>query len=463
MVAVCIIAILTLLNACQPAPVTPSAQPVVNIQTATPTSTPLPGHLDLSAQDLEGQSLTLWSPWLDEGGDQLSYLVEDFNRTNEYGITIDLIPWGGDMALLDGLSGVLNGSGSLPDLFIAPPEEAFNLQQAGLPLVALDEYLGSPGWGLSPEEQADLIGAVWRLGQTGGSQYGVPAETDAQFLFYNLTWGLELGFNAPPRDREDFLLQTCKAEQANLKDGARENNGTGGWLVTNEAVSMLAWLSAFDFQVPAGAPYTFDLPEVKSALDYLKNLELKDCAWLGKASTPYDYFTTRYALMVSGSLEEVNQQRTAFSRAGSTDQWVLIPYPRQAGDPLMLLDGSNYFLVESQPGRQMAAWVFLSWMNDPLQQLRMSQVTGAWPSRASAVSALQAEWSSDLIYSYVFNAMASMQPQPHDAEWSVARRVFEDAGWQLFQPEMKVDGIPALLANLDATIAELIDTQVTDE
>ncbi len=401
-----IVLILILVSACQAASVTPSAQPVVNIQTATPTATPLPGHIDLTGADLEGQNLTLWSPWLEDRGDQLSYLVQDFNRTNDYGITIELVPWGGDMALLDSLSGALAEPETLPDLFIAAPEEAFSLQAAGLPLIALDEYLASLVWGFSNEEKADLIDAVWQLGQTSGSQYGIPAETDAQFLFYNLTWGLELGFNNPPQDHEDFLLQSCKAEQANLKDGTRENNGTGGWLVTNDAASMLAWLAAFDFPVPAGAPYAFDLPEVKSGLDYLKNLEIKGCAWLGKAATPYDYLTTRYALLVSGSLEQVSQQRAAFSRTGSTDQWILLPYPRQSGEPQMILDGSNYFLVSSQPERQMAAWVFLRWMSEPLQQVRMSQVTGTWPGRRSAVSTLQAEWSSDLIYSYVFSAMA---------------------------------------------------------
>jgi hypothetical protein len=52
--------------------------------------------------------------------------------------------------------------------------------------------------------------------------------------------------------------------------------------------------------------------------------------------------------------------------------------------------------------------------------------------------------------------MKNIQPQPHDAEWSIARRIFEDALWQLFQPEMKADGIPALLEDLDVTIADVL-------
>jgi ABC-type glycerol-3-phosphate transport system substrate-binding protein len=445
------------MSACQTAvQPTPSAQPVLNLKTATPTATPLPGHLDLSAEELQGIELTLWSPWLDDWGDQFGYLVEDFNLTNMYGITILPVTWGGDMALMDALAAVVVDPESLPDIFIARPEEAFRLQQSGLPLQVMDDYMASAEWGLSAEEWADLIEPAWQLGQTGGEQYGVPAETNAGFLFYNLTWGLELGFNGPPKTREDFLLQACKASQANLNDGQRENNGTGGWLVTNDSVGMLAWLSTFDFPLPDEAPYTFNLPETKSTLDYLKNLLAKDCAWLGKASTPYDYFTNRYALLVTGSLEEIELQRTAFSRAGSTDQWVLIPYPRQSGEPLVILSGSSFFLVQSDAARQMAAWIFLRWMNDPLQQLRMRQVASIWPSRISAVSAMQAELSTDLIYSYVFNTMQNARPQPHDAEWSIARRIFEDAAWQLFMPETRADQIPALLADLDATIAEML-------
>jgi ABC-type glycerol-3-phosphate transport system substrate-binding protein len=453
-----ILIILIVLTACQAdGQVTPSVMPALDLKTATPKATPLPDHLDLVPEELEGLKLELWSPWLDERGDQLGYLVEDFNQSNAYGINVSLVTWGGNTALLDGLDTAMGDPESLPDLYIAPPEEAFRMQQAGLALQSLDDYLVSPDWGLSEEDQADLIEPVWQLGQSGGSHYGVPAETDAQFLFYNLTWGLELGFNGPPRDREEFLLQSCKAEQANLKDGDRENNGTGGWLVTNNSTSMLAWLSAFDYPIATVAPYTFNLPETKSALDYLKNLVVKNCAWLGKASTPYEYFTTRYALMVSGSLEEVNQQQAAFSRAGSTDQWVLIPYPRQSGDPIMILDGSSYFQVQSDPAHQMAAWVFLRWMNDPVQQMRMQQVSGAWPNRQSVAGAMEAEMSSDLVYSYVFGAMKNIQPQPHDAEWSIARRIFEDALWQLFQPEIKADGIPALLVDLDATIANVLE------
>jgi ABC-type glycerol-3-phosphate transport system substrate-binding protein len=442
-----------LLAACQGGPsATPSLMPELDLQTASPTATILPEGLRLTPGELEGLELELWSPWLEEGGDQLGFLVDDFNQGNNYGIQVKLTTWGGDTALLD----AVESADELPDIFIASPEEAFRLQAAGLPLLAMDDYMVSSQWGFTPEELADRIDAAWQLGQSGGIQYGIPAETDAQFLFYNLTWGLELGFTTPPKNRADFLLQSCKAQKANLEDDSRENNGTGGWLIAYDSASLLAWLSASDSPIPAGAPFTFDLPATRSVLDYLKNLEVRDCSWLGKAASPYEYFTKRYALMVSGSLAEIADQRMAFTRAGSTDQWVVIPYPHQSDNSPTLVSGSSYFTIPSDATHQMAAWIFLRWMNESSQQMRMMQSGGGWPSRQTAADAYAAGLESDLVYSYTASAMRNLSPAPHEAGWSIARRLFEDAAWQLFQPETKADQIPSLLAELDATILDIL-------
>jgi ABC-type glycerol-3-phosphate transport system substrate-binding protein len=430
--------------------------PVLNLQTASATPTILPEELKVSPQEVNGQTVSIWVPWLDERGDQLSFLVEDFNATNEYDIRLELTAWGGEMALADALTEGLSGATELPDLFVARPEQAFSFQRAGLDLVALDGYLASPDWGLAEQERSDRIDAVWQLGEGAELQLGLPAETNAHFLVYNLTWGLELGFNAPPRDHEDFLLQTCKAERVNLEDATRENDGTGGWLISNDSNSMLSWLSGFGYPIPSQPPYRFNTAETKSTFDYLKSLLVKQCAWLGRQTTPYDYFAGRYALLYSGSLAEISAQREAMSRAGNTDQWVLIPYPSKSGTGMTLVDGTDYFITASTPARQMAAWLFLRWMHAPGQQQRWSLATGSWPGSHSVAAAFETEHSSDLVYSYVFQALEGIQPAPHAAEWNVIRYIFEDAAWQLFQPESRVNQIPVLLETLDATIDEIL-------
>ncbi|MGA9399099.1 MAG: extracellular solute-binding protein, partial [Anaerolineaceae bacterium] len=420
--SIIILPILSLLSlaACQPSQVaTPSLMPIVNFQTASPTPTVLPEDLRLTPDELSGQDVSIWLPWLDDRADQLSYLVDDFNSTNAYGIHVKITTWGGEMALSDAMADGLTGVPTLPDIFVALPEDAFSLQRAGIELVALDDYLASQDWGLSEDERADRIAPVWQLGEEDGLQYGVPAETLGHFLFYNLTWGLELGFNAPPKTHEDFLLQTCKAERANLEDGVKANNGTGGWLIASDSTSMLAWLTGFGFRIPTQSPYLFNLPETKSTFDYLKSLLVKECAWLGKQTTPYDYFAGRYTLIYSGTLADIAGQRAAFSRTGNTDQWVLIPYPVKSGISTTLVDGMDYFITKSDPVHQLAAWLFLRWMNEQAQQARLSQANGMWPSRSSVTKTLEIENSSDLIYTYIYRAMETIQPVPHAADWAI--------------------------------------------
>ncbi|MBN2257183.1 MAG: extracellular solute-binding protein [Anaerolineaceae bacterium] len=444
------------LGACQTvSSVTPSILPVVNLQTASPAVTNLPAELRVTPGVLEDQYVMVWVPWLDDRSDQLGYLVEDFNRSNEYGIQVNLTGWGGESALMDGLTAAAD-QGGLPDVFLARPEEAFRLQSAGMNLVEMDDYMASQVWGYDDDEKADLIEPVWRLGQNDGVQYGIPAEVNAHFLVYNLTWGLELGFNAPPRTREQFLLQSCKAQKANLDDNVRENNGTGGWLVASDAASLLAWLASFDFEIQDGSPDVFNTPEAVSGFDYLKNLVARDCAWLGKAETPYDYFARRYALFYSGSLADIAAQRAALTSADSADQWVLIPYPEQSTSDGTLVDGTTYFILSSDYTRQMASWIFLRWLNEPGQQQRILQVYHGWPTRLSMLETFTDGFDSDIVYTYVRDAMKTIQPIPHDKTWSIARRIFEDATWQLFQPETLPDRIPGLLEELDRTIQEIL-------
>ncbi len=73
-------------------------------------------------------------------------------------------------------------------------------------LVALDDYLASPDWGLNEEDRADLIEPIWQLGEAGGLQYGVPAEIMGHFLIYNLTWGLGAGFQCSPQEPRGFSV-----------------------------------------------------------------------------------------------------------------------------------------------------------------------------------------------------------------------------------------------------------------
>jgi hypothetical protein len=51
--------------------------------------------------------------------------------------------------------------------------------------------------------------------------------------------------------------------------------------------------------------------------------------------------------------------------------------------------------------------------------------------------------------------MTSIQPVPASPELDLAKTVLEDGAWALYKTGMKPEGIPALLTQIDDTIAEL--------
>ena len=54
---------------------------------------------------------------------------------------------------------------------------------------------------------------------------------------------------------------------------------------------------------------------------------------------------------------------------------------------------------------------------------------------------------------------AALKPAPQVARWRIARRILEDAAWQIFQPYVAITRIPAILAEMDTTLEELVKRQ----
>ena len=86
---------------------------------------------------------------------------------------------------------------------------------------------------------------IWDQDSLDGYRYGIPAQRTAKVMIYNRTWAKELGFDDLPATPEDFEKQTCAAYNALLNDNNKDNNGLGGWVIDNDAMTMASWAAAF--------------------------------------------------------------------------------------------------------------------------------------------------------------------------------------------------------------------------
>jgi multiple sugar transport system substrate-binding protein len=171
---------------------------------------------------------------------------------------------------------------------------------------------------------------------------------------------------------------------------------------------------------------------------------------------PYRYFATRYALLYSGTLADLSIQQNAMAHNGSSDRWIVIPYPGQKVRPPVLTGGPSYAIMVNSPERQLASWLLIRWLMQPKNQARLITGDGGWPASTLALQELSiyqkghSQWGSTLDW------IPIAQSLPRASSWLKVHGILTDALWQIFQTNIKADQIPSILNQLDQTVAEVL-------
>jgi ABC-type glycerol-3-phosphate transport system substrate-binding protein len=472
-----------LIGACQALPTTPTSVTSATKapseparQAAAPTHTPVPGpsgtptslpQLWVKTEDLKGIVVHFYHPWTEDAAKELAQAVADFNQQNIWGIRAEITAPGSESALFSAVDPLL-GTKDSPNLVAAPTDLVHHWQTRAKTVIDLQDYADDPTWGFTPDEKADFTSMFWQQDVLEKHLYGIPASRNFQVLFYNQTWARELGFNDAPSTPEEFNLQACAAAKAIKKDNTAANDGTGGWIVNSDSLVAASWLTAFGVDPLPGADgkgYTFDTDASRSAFQFLRKMFDDGCAWISRLPTPYDYFATRQALFYSGSLEDIAVQKAAIDRAGSGDEWTVIPYPQQSSlkssaaavKPVVLAEGYSYTIFAASKEEQLAAWLLLRWLCQPEYQSALTRASGTLPVGVKALdqlsdySAKYPQWAQTLLW------IPAARPAPTWGTWYQVSSILEDAFWQSFQSAyIKPEGIPDLLKTLDATIPEVL-------
>jgi multiple sugar transport system substrate-binding protein len=450
------------------ATVTPTPRPSpIDARTPTlspaPTLTPTPTLRPVALEDLRGLTVRILHPWVGETASALAGLAAEFNSTNPWGISVVLEQPGSSAALADAIQ-----EGHQPDGVAALPEQVAAWQAQHRPVVNLSGMISSPEWGLDAGALKDIPAAFWQSGQPGGPRWGMPALRTARILFYNTTWAGELGFTHPPQTPEEFRKQACKAAQANSVDQDTTNDGTGGWLVDDNALTLLSWISAFGGKVTnaTGDAYQFQSTPAVEALTFLKQLESDGCAWVGRDSQPFGYFARRYALFVTANLENYRTQEAALADpqnkpavsgrlSGFEDNWTMLPFPVTQGEPVIVFSGPSWSIFAGQPERELATWLFIRWLVGTDQQARFASADGELPVRVAALSSLPTGELANPQWQLAQPWLLGGLNPPGLASWQSVHGLLEDAATQLFQAETTVVQVPQILAEMDAMAKEL--------
>ena len=404
------------------------------------------------AIDPSGQTVVFWHVWYSEPVKSgMVALVDEFNATNEWDITVEALDQGNYSDTEDLMNAAIQ-SGDLPDLVVAYGNALANWHSVDV-IIDLDPYVDDPDWGLTAEQVADFYPAAFNGAVApDGARVGFPISQSAEVLFYNDTWGQELGFAAPPTTPAEFKEQACAGAAFNAADDDPDNDGTGGFVLYAGASQVSAWGFAYGAThlTPDGSAYDFATPEWQAAAEFLKEIWDEGCAFPTE-SYPNPEFATRKALMVNSSSVGLPYQLAAFEDAESTDEWGFMPFPGDAGQAV-----DSYLqtvgMVGSNPERELATWLFIKWFTSPEAQAKWIEASAYHPTRAGTVPLLEAyaaehpQWASGL------DLVPLGQVEPAIASWSSVRRLVQSAYAEIIQGTP--DQIPGILAELNDAAAE---------
>ena len=415
------------------------------------TTTPLP-TIGVAPSALHGVNIRVWQAFAGPAADLFNSQVGEFNAANQWGIVVTPSGYGDYTSLLDAMNAALD-AGKAPDLVAALPEQTLAWQASGK-LVNLQPYIDDPQYGLGKDAVADIPSVFWAQDNVDGKQLGLPAQRSARFIFYNQTWAHELGFPNPPRTADEFRLQACAANASYQKDADPKNDGYGGWIVDTNWQTTYSWLLAFGGGAVDGTNYALRTDPNLAALQFIKGLFDKHCAWISTELTPFDSFARRSALFVSADLSEIQMEMASMKNLKNSDEWTVLPFPGPQASTLVAY-GPSYNVLQSTPEKQLAAWLFARWLLSPESQAQWVEQTGLFPLRHAVLDLVGSYLLASPQWGAANAALTQAQDVPQLASWRKVRYVLEDGLTVLFQENLTPDKLPALLVEMDSTIQEL--------
>jgi multiple sugar transport system substrate-binding protein len=447
--------------ACSPQVVTPTSAvvtatqpPVVATKITTLQPTPVVNEFDVDPADLDGLQISFIHPWTGGVLDEMFLLVDEFNQTNQWGVHV-IMTAPGSAALVTSKTreGIVNDQA--PNVLAAPPDFILAVDANDDLVVDLNPYIDSTTYGISEEEIADFSALFWDDLSVRGKRIAIPAQESTLLLAYNKTWANELGFPRPPVNADEFRAQMCAANASFLKDADTTNDGLGGWLINTDPIAMFSWFKAFGAKIQSANGYTFSGEAGEEVFNYLLSLRNDSCAWVGRSEQDETYFTNRQALAVGVWMQDLPVLAGALERAGSDDEWTVIPFPGSEKQ-VLTNDGISLAVLHDDPAEDLAAWLFIRWLSEPSQQFRLLKQLGTIPLTSKSEQALLREtvmpqWKDALNFRNV------LVTQPVDSNWMNISMVLEDAGWQLLKAGITADQIPLLLQDMDDLATELVE------
>lgn len=404
----------------------------------------------------EGTTIQFWHVYSDEPGEGLQNLVDEFNETNEYGITVEAFNQGNYSDVEDKINAGIQ-SGDLPDVVMAYTNALADWYSVDS-VVDLNKYIDDPDYGLTDDGMADIYPHLIDAGSApDGAWIAYPMTQSANVLVYNFTWAEELGFANPPQTSAELKEVACAAAAANAEKGG-DFAGTGGLVYYPSATNWLHFLYAFGGNELNADKTAYDFTS-QAAIDasmFILDLKENGCVWQTE-SYPNPEQAQRKALITMSSTAGAPYYAAAFADEGNDDEWGWIAAPGPDGNKAVDAFQQMLGVIPSTEEEELASWLFIKWLTSPEIQARWIKISGYYGTQHSTEELLSDYAAENPVWAsgVELAAIGPSEPQTFPA-WSAVRSAVGDAAAELYNATTE-DEVIAILETLTQTANDLVE------
>lgn len=313
-------------------------------------------------------------------GEAIKEMVADFNKQYEGKIIVNEVFQGSYSDLNQKLRAALQGGG-LPAVAMAGESDILQYMKADQ-IVALDEYIEDPTYGLTEAEVNDILPAVLerqRISAYEGKTMSWPHGNSSLGIYYNKDILAEAGYDAPAKTWKEFEQQALDIYEKTgipaLVIGNGQGYGSHSW-------SFLTSLGTYgvDPIKPDLSGVDLDNAHALELLTIFKNL-LNAKAILVGEDTEQEFTNARAAMELGTTARTTSKQDLIQDQF----EWgITLPPQGDPSTPYTSLGGGNQVLFKTTPEEQLAGWLFLKYFAGPEGQAIYGARTGYFPASLSA-------------------------------------------------------------------------------
>ena len=332
--------------------------------------------------DPSGQTVVYWHQYSDDSSqaETMAALIEDFNSSNEYGITVEAIHQG-SYGPIEDLMNTAILSGELPSLVAGYANAVAGWANEGV-VVDINLLLNSPEWGIAAEEQANLNFNLLNVNQLDfppfyGMRVAWANQNSLNVFYTNLDIVEALGFERrPPATLEEFEEISCAAGASEMYQGYPMDTGTSHF------ESFVAAHGGAIYDGDADS-YIFESDEVVAAMELFTRMLENNCAYLfAERYQNTGDFSIGITPFAAGSSAGIPFITWDAATAEMTDEWVVTAFPgaEDVGATIQLFVPSQAILTGT-PEAELATWLFVKYLAGKEAQLAWSGATGYFSIR----------------------------------------------------------------------------------